>query len=114
MNEQGNQWAEILSPLTEVIVNRWTDFLPKLVYPIRVGEHTNTAFGLSLAHDYASGSFLDLINQNSSVFYITDKYKQLPVFHFNAIFSFTGNVHYIMNPVVMTSSHHVFKRLTSW
>jgi len=71
--ESKTKWAEILRPLTEVIVNRWVDFLPKLVYPIRVGEHTNTAFGLSLAHDYASGPLLDLINHNSSVFYMTDK-----------------------------------------
>lgn len=42
-----------LSDLTNLIVNRYIEFLPKLVYPIRVGEHTNTAFGLSFAWDYA-------------------------------------------------------------
>ncbi len=42
-----------LQPLTDLIVKRYIDFLPRLVYPIRVGEHTNTAFGLSLAWDYA-------------------------------------------------------------
>ena len=31
----------------------YQDFLPKLVYPIRVGEHSNTAFGLVFALDYA-------------------------------------------------------------
>ena len=31
-------------------------FLPKLIYPIRVGEHSNIAFGLSLAYDYAETS----------------------------------------------------------
>ena len=45
-------WADILQPLVELIVSSWTDFQPKLVYPIRVGEHTNTAFGLSFAMDY--------------------------------------------------------------
>ncbi len=45
---------ENLRPLTELIVQRYIDFLPKLVYPIRVGEHSNTAFGLSLAWDYAN------------------------------------------------------------
>ncbi len=44
---------ENLLPLTNLIVNRYLDFLPKLVYPIRVGEHTNTAFGLAFAWDYA-------------------------------------------------------------
>ncbi|AXT55858.1 DUF2891 domain-containing protein [Aquimarina sp. AD1] len=45
---------ENLQPLIDVIVQRYIDFLPKLKYPIRVGEHTNTAFGLSFALDYAN------------------------------------------------------------
>lgn len=43
-----------LQPLTDLIVDRYINFLPKLNYPIRVGEHTNTAFGLSFAWDYAT------------------------------------------------------------
>ncbi|MCM4168232.1 hypothetical protein KCTC52924_03794 [Arenibacter antarcticus] len=42
-----------LQPLTDYIITAYMNFLPKLNYPIRVGEHTNTAFGLSLAWDYA-------------------------------------------------------------
>ncbi|WP_179353589.1 DUF2891 domain-containing protein [Winogradskyella vidalii] len=42
-----------LQPLTDIIVAKYIEFLPKLNYPIRVGEHTNTAFGLSFAYDYA-------------------------------------------------------------
>ena len=42
-----------LQPLTDLIVERYLEFLPKLNYPIRVGEHPNTAFGLSFAYDYA-------------------------------------------------------------
>ncbi len=42
-----------LQPLTDLIVAKYIAFLPKLKYPIRVGEHTNTAFGLSFAWDYA-------------------------------------------------------------
>jgi len=42
-----------LQPLTDVIVIKYLEFLPKLNYPIRVGEHPNTAFGLSFAYDYA-------------------------------------------------------------
>jgi len=45
--------ASNMQPLTDLIVNKYISFLPKLVYPIRVGEHTNTAFGLSFALDYA-------------------------------------------------------------
>ncbi len=44
---------ENLQPLTNLIVQNYIDFLPKLNYPIRVGEHPNTAFGLSFAWDYA-------------------------------------------------------------
>jgi hypothetical protein len=42
-----------LEPLTRFIVASYESFLPKLIYPSRVGEHSNTAFGLSLAWDYA-------------------------------------------------------------
>lgn len=44
---------ENLQPLTDLMVKSYLEFLPKLNYPIRVGEHSNTAFGLSFALDYA-------------------------------------------------------------
>ncbi len=47
------QWYNNLQPLADYISKAYIDYLPKLVYPIRVGEHTNTAFGLSFAYDYA-------------------------------------------------------------
>lgn len=42
-----------LQPLTTILAERYIEFLPKLNYPIRVGTHTSTAFGLNLAWDYA-------------------------------------------------------------
>ncbi len=48
-----NKWYINLKPLADHISKAYIDYLPKLVYPIRVGEHTNTAFGLSFAYDYA-------------------------------------------------------------
>lgn len=42
-----------LQPLTDLIVSKYLDYLPKLYYPIRAGTHSNTAFGLSFAYDYA-------------------------------------------------------------
>ncbi len=42
-----------LQPLTDQIINMFMEFLPKLKYPVRVGEHTNTAFGMIFAFDYA-------------------------------------------------------------
>jgi hypothetical protein len=65
-----------LKPLCELIVERYLSFLPKLVYPIRVGEHTNTAFGLAFAWDYASTlkeeSLLALIESRAREFYLGD------------------------------------------
>jgi hypothetical protein len=72
----GKQCANALRPLTEHIVKSYKDYLPKLVYPIRSGEHTNTAFGLTFAHDYAmhtkDTTFLKLIKQRSIDFYFKD------------------------------------------
>ena len=45
----GKEWSKNLQPLTEVIVARYLDFLPKQTYPIRTGVHPNTAFGLAFA-----------------------------------------------------------------
>lgn len=42
-----------LQPLAELLVTRYIEFLPKLNYPLRVGTHTSTAFGLTFADDYA-------------------------------------------------------------
>lgn len=42
-----------LKPLSNLIIQRYIEFLPKLLYPVRVGTHNNTAFGLSNAWDYA-------------------------------------------------------------
>jgi hypothetical protein len=43
-----------LTPLTDLIVQRYIEFLPKLTYPIRTGVHPNSAFGMSFAFDYAT------------------------------------------------------------
>jgi len=45
--------AANLKPLSDLLVQRYIEFMPKLNYPLRVGTHTNTAFGLSFAWDYA-------------------------------------------------------------
>ncbi len=70
------KWSETLSPLTEFIEEQYTAFLPKLIYPIRVGEHTNTAFGLSLALDYAQivqhADFENLIRTRAMTYYGAD------------------------------------------
>jgi len=50
---QAKIWYENLKPLATHISKGYINYLPKLIYPIRVGEHSNTGFGLSFAYDYA-------------------------------------------------------------
>lgn len=67
---------ETLQPLTDRMVQLFMEFLPKLNYPIRVGEHTNTAFAMALAFDYAqvtgNQELLDLIKSRARDFYLHD------------------------------------------
>ncbi len=66
-----------LQPMTDIIVQGYLDFLPKLNYPIRVGEHTNTAFGLTFAYDYAktveNNTLKNIIEQRAKDFYLNDE-----------------------------------------
>jgi hypothetical protein len=65
-----------LQPLTDLIAQRFAEFLPKLHYPIRVGEHPNTAFGMTFAHDYAVSvgdkNFAQIIEKHAMDFYSKD------------------------------------------
>ena len=75
-NEELNKLAENLEPLTKLMSDKFIEFLPKLTYPIRVGEHTNTAFGLSFALDYAKKYDKNLeqaIIKRSKEYYTKDK-----------------------------------------
>jgi len=66
-----------LQPLTNLITDKYIEFLPKLRYPIRVGTHTNTAFGLAFAYDYAKATnnqnLLNLIKERAKFYYLKDK-----------------------------------------
>src|SRR4051812_15798892 len=50
---EARRWADALQPLAARVTRAYLDFLPRQTYPIRTGVHPNTAFGLSLALDYA-------------------------------------------------------------
>ncbi|WP_153797581.1 DUF2891 domain-containing protein [Foetidibacter luteolus] len=50
----GKQLSANLQPLAQYFSGAYIAYLKKLVYPIRVGEHSNLAFGLRLAWDYAA------------------------------------------------------------
>jgi hypothetical protein len=48
--------ASALKPLEKAVVARLMQWLPKLAYPIREGEHPQTAFAFGLILDYARGT----------------------------------------------------------
>ena len=48
------RWFKALQPLADTVIKKYTDFFEKQTYPIRVGTHFNSAFGLSFALDYAN------------------------------------------------------------
>ncbi|MEO0425221.1 MAG: DUF2891 domain-containing protein [Pseudomonadota bacterium] len=66
-----------LQPLSELIVERYLEFLPKLNYAIRNGEHPNTAFGLTFAFDYAQhhghDALLNAVGEAARRFYAQDE-----------------------------------------
>ena len=70
------RWATTLAPLTEVFVGRFTEFLPKASYPVRVGTHFNTAFALALALEFARQTgrttFAALIEETARRWYVPD------------------------------------------
>ncbi len=65
-----------LKPLSDLVAQRYIEFLPKLNYPIRVGTHSNTAFGMSLAWDYAVHSkniqLQNVIKENALRLFLND------------------------------------------
>src|SRR5580658_2107244 len=74
---QAQEMAANLRPLEEAALLRLNDWLPKLSYPVRIGEHAQTAFALGLMLDYARGAgnqkFADLLAAKARQFYLSDK-----------------------------------------
>lgn len=53
-NADGKRWSAALKPFADAFVKRFEDFLPISTYPVRAGVHSNTAFAIVLAMDYAA------------------------------------------------------------
>jgi hypothetical protein len=70
------RWGQTLEPLTRAFAEMYVKYLPKATYPIRVGTHNNSAFGLALALDYAEaakhGALKDLIVTKANAWYAKD------------------------------------------
>ena len=76
-DEDSKQWSAALRPLTIVVRDRLSAWLPKLSHPIRTGEHSQTAFAMGLMLDWARNvgdvEFEQLIVAISKVFYGQDR-----------------------------------------
>jgi hypothetical protein len=74
---EATEMATDLHPLEEAALARLNDWLPKLSYPVRIGEHYQTAFALSLMLDYAGTAgdtkFADLVLSKARQFYLGDQ-----------------------------------------
>jgi len=74
---QAREWRAVLSPLEQESARRLADWLPKLHYPIRVGEHGQTAFAFGLVSDWAAAtsnaSMTTLLRERAMAYYAKDR-----------------------------------------
>ena len=67
---------ENLNPLVDLLSEKYIKFLDKLIYPIRVGEHSNIAFGMSFAYDYAkkyNAGLARKIEEKAKEYFLNDR-----------------------------------------
>ncbi|HEV1288309.1 MAG TPA: DUF2891 domain-containing protein [Bryobacteraceae bacterium] len=62
--------SEVLRPLEKTVLERFSTWLEKLSYPVRSGEHSNTAFALGLALD---SHRCELFERRARDFYLNDR-----------------------------------------
>jgi len=71
------RWSEALRPLAATVVGKYLDFFPRQNYPVRVGTHFNTAFGLAFAHDYAARlgppELRELVRERALTYFFPDR-----------------------------------------
>ncbi|MCV6614035.1 MAG: DUF2891 domain-containing protein [Cellvibrionaceae bacterium] len=71
------QWLQTLQPLEDKIVANISAWLPKLAYPIRTGEHSQTAFAFGLMWDWADVKgdkvFQTLLRERINQYYRSDR-----------------------------------------
>ncbi len=70
-----HEMAANLQPLEQAALERLKDWLPKLSHPVRIGEHSQTAFSLGLMLDYAritngDTAFAELLEAKARQFYL--------------------------------------------
>jgi hypothetical protein len=73
---EGKRWSNALAPLADEFAPRFVDYLAKAAYPVRTGVHSNTAFALAGALEYAeiarNGSLEEVIREKALDWYGQD------------------------------------------
>lgn len=74
---QAQQWSATLRPLETLVVERLKSWIPELHYPIRIGEHDQTAFSFGLIWDWAAvagdASMRTLLSDAARRYYLADR-----------------------------------------
>jgi hypothetical protein len=74
---QAQEWSKTLRPLEGEVAGRLKSWLPKLHYPIRTGEHDQTAFSFGLVWDWAGvaddAQMRGLLEEAAGRFYLHDR-----------------------------------------
>jgi Protein of unknown function (DUF2891) len=74
---QAREWSATLKPLETEAASRLKSWLPKLHYPIRIGEHDQTAFSFGLMWDWAGVAgdteMRSLLKDAAARFYLRDR-----------------------------------------
>ncbi|MCP4654547.1 MAG: DUF2891 domain-containing protein [bacterium] len=74
---KAQDWQEALEPLERLAAERIREWLPKLTHPIRVGEHSQTAFAFGLIFDWAQAAadrdMEELLRSRIAAFYLEDR-----------------------------------------
>ncbi len=74
---EAESWASRLAPLETLAADRVAEWLPKLSYPIRTGEHSQTAFAFGLMLDWARRAGDErleaLLVERSRHYYLADR-----------------------------------------
>jgi hypothetical protein len=74
---QAREWSRALEPLEAEAAARIRSWLPQLHYPIRVGEHDQTAFAFGLIWDWAQvrgdSAMRELLRDAARRFYLEDR-----------------------------------------
>jgi hypothetical protein len=75
---QAREWAGALRPLEAEAAARFKRWVPKLHYPIRVGEHDSTAFSFGLIWDWAGVAgdtqMRGMLEDAARRFYLSDRH----------------------------------------